>query len=113
MNPEDKAEIKKEIEAKVAELKNRIVELKESTKPIAPDSSLGRLTRLDAMQLKAVSEADLERCQEELESLQQKLLTIDSPSFGICRICQQAINIERVKAMPESDLCIVCAQNNV
>ncbi len=105
----DKAQIQKHIEERCIDLKARILELEENTKPIAPDVSLGRLTRLDAMQLNAVSGASLENCRIELDALEQKLFSIDDPNFGLCRVCGQTINIERIKAMPESDICIVCA----
>lgn len=106
----DKEEIKKEIEARILELQGRIAELKEKIVPISPDVSLGRLTRLDAMQLNAVSEAAMENSIDELEALEQKLETIDDPNFGRCQVCGNMINIERIKAMPESDICISCAQ---
>lgn len=106
----NKEEIKKAMEERVVELKERIAELKEKIVPIEPDKALGRLTRLDVMQLNAVSEAGLENCINELEALEQKLETIDDPNFGRCQMCGGIINIERIKAMPESDICINCAQ---
>ena len=109
MTPEDKEEIKKDIQKKIEELKTRIADLEDSTKPIAPDKALGRLTRLDAMQAKAVREAGLALCRQELQAVEQQLLIIDTPGFGICRFCKGEIGIKRLKALPGTARCIKCA----
>ena len=107
----DKESIKKEMQERIVELRERVLELEATIKPIEPDVSLGRLTRLDAMQQNAVGAAGLENTRDELQALEQKLETIDDSNFGLCKMCGQKINIERIKAMPESDFCINCAQN--
>ena len=43
----------------ITSLQSEIKELEELTKPISPENSLGRLTRLDAINNKSVAEASL------------------------------------------------------
>ena len=49
MTQNEKDEIKQIIEKNIYTLKEQIALLEEKVKPIAPDCSLGRLTRLEAM----------------------------------------------------------------
>ena len=45
-----------------------------------------------------------------LARLKQALKNIDDPEFGLCRECGEEIALKRLKAMPESELCIDCAE---
>ncbi len=49
LTKEEKSELKESIETNIHTLKEQIATLEEKVKPIAPDCSLGRLTRLEAM----------------------------------------------------------------
>jgi DnaK suppressor protein len=110
MIPENREAIKKDIQDRIGELHTRIATLEISSKPIAPDSALGRLTRMDAMQMKAVGEAGLERLRLERDTLERTLLIIDTPEFGMCRFCKKEIGFERLKALPGTNTCIECAE---
>ena len=86
-----------------------IERLEEITKPIAPDSALGRLTRMDAIGGKGVNEAALRNAREKLIHLEKAMEKLGSPSFGICEVCSRPISKARLQALPESARCIVCA----
>ena len=49
MTQKEKETLKSKIESDISELKKQIETLQEKAKPIAPDCSLGRLTRMEAM----------------------------------------------------------------
>jgi DnaK suppressor protein len=38
------------------------------------------------------------------------LKNIDVPEFGLCKECGKQIALKRLKAIPESELCIGCAE---
>ena len=69
MTDEQKDAIEERVLDDITELEERILDLEETTKPIAPDKGLGRLTRLDAMQDKSVKEAALRQARERFERL--------------------------------------------
>ncbi len=94
----------------IADLEETLASLKERTQPIAPDASLGRLSRLDAMMHKGTAEHLQADASRRLAHLRDKLHTIDLPDFGKCAVCQQPISFERLKAAPESVICIDCAR---
>ena len=109
MTDEQKEQFRDRIIDQMVETKARIADLEEITKPIAPDQALGRLTRLDGMLDKSVNEAALVRLREELVRLQNAMVNIAKPDYGLCQNCHQAISIERMEARPQSTLCIDCA----
>ena len=109
MNQKEKNEIRNKIEADLAALEKQIETLEEKTKPISPDCSLGRLTRLEAMGEQHVNHKVLDESKLRLTRLQNALLRIDKPMFGICIECEEEIGIGRMLARPESVRCVGCA----
>jgi RNA polymerase-binding transcription factor DksA len=45
----------------------------------------------------------------EIEMIKQAIAKIDNGHYGICQVCDEPINKERLKVMPHSTLCIKCA----
>lgn len=109
MKPEEKQSIQKEIDLRITKTKNTIERLREQIKPIALDGSIGRVTRMDAIQQKSMLEANLRSAEESLFRLEQALSNLDKPHFGICSKCQKQIPLERILAIPEARLCVSCA----
>lgn len=110
LTPEEIAEIKKCIEARIKEIEASLKSLEDTSKPVEPDVSLGRLTRMDAMQIQQMQEANLEVAKANVAKLKESLKNIDDPNFGQCRYCKKRIGFERLKALPESSMCIECAE---
>ncbi|MCP4130867.1 MAG: hypothetical protein GY754_07780, partial [bacterium] len=59
MTPEEKKEVKLEIESRIKEAEENLVTLREQTAPIPPSVALGRLTRMDQIQQKSMAEANV------------------------------------------------------
>ncbi len=109
MTQEERDEIKVRIETSIHTLKEQIAILEEKVKPIAPDCSLGRLTRLEAMEEQHVNNKIMDESKLRLTRLTNALLRIDKPMFGICIECEEPIEIERMRIRPESVRCVECA----
>lgn len=87
-----------------------IEEYKELTKPIAPDCAIGRVSRMDAINNKSISEASLRQTESKLRNLQRVFTQIGSEEFGICLKCKKPIPLGRILIRPESLFCVNCAQ---
>jgi DnaK suppressor protein len=111
LTKEEKNEIKKIIEANIQTLKGQIAILEEKVKPIAPDCSLGRLTRLEAMGEQHVNHKILDESKLRLARLTNALLRVDKPMFGICIECEEPIGMGRMRIRSESVRCVECANN--
>jgi len=111
MTEEETNKIKALIETNIQTLKEQIAILEEKVKPIAPDCSLGRLTRLEAMGEQHVNNKILDESKLRLSRLTNALLRVDKPMFGICIECEEPIGIGRMSIRPESVRCVECANN--
>lgn len=77
---------------------------------ISPDKAIGRLSRLDAMQMQEVAKAAQRRREDRVTALQNALERIDSGRFGQCTVCKQWIPLARLEAQPEASRCGDCAK---
>ena len=109
MTQKEKNQIKIQIQKGLELLEKQIKALEEKTKPITPDCSLGRLTRLEAMGEQHVNHKILDEDKLRLTRLQNAFLRIDKPMFGICIECEEEIPIGRMMIRPESVRCVACA----
>lgn len=104
-----KQNIKQVIIDEITKTEKLIIDYKDQTSPIAPDVSLGRISRMDAINNKSVVEASLRQAENKLKSLENVLSKIDSPDFGICLKCKNPIPMGRIMIRPESLYCVNCA----
>ncbi len=109
MNETEKEKVKEKIHVKMEELKARLEELYIATKPMGLDSAVGRLSRMDYINNKAIDEANIRSSEEKLKALERWLSLYDTDKFGMCTRCGKDININRLLFMPESTRCIQCA----
>jgi len=111
MNDKDKIKLEAQIEAEISALREQIISLEEKTKPIEPDCSLGRLTRLEAMGESHVNHKVLDESRVRLTRLKNAILRINKPSFGLCIECEEEIGLRRMSIRPESVRCVACANS--
>ena len=109
MTEEELAPIKTAIEVRMVELKSILTSETEETKPIEPDVSIGRLSRLDSMQMQQMALEQKRRQESELQKLENALNRMEDGSYGTCMMCRQPIAPARLEAQPDAILCINCA----
>ena len=110
MNSREREEFRKIVLSEIKSQKHQIKSLLKSIKPIAPDNAIGRLTRMEAIGSKGVSEASLSSAQRKLAKLETALNKIENPEFGVCIRCASPIPKGRMISMPESVTCVACAE---
>ncbi len=92
------------------ELEQEIKHFTLLTQPISPDRSIGRLTRLDALNELAVNEKALASARTRRLKLQAAQRQLQAPEFGCCRSCDEPIPFARLLTLPETTLCVTCAE---
>lgn len=105
----DKAALKIKIESLIQKTQADINDMESMTQPVKPENSLGRISRMDAIQNKSVMEMNLRNKKKKLSQLKLALSNINSPNFGLCDTCKRPIQEARILYMPESTKCIHCA----
>ena len=109
MTKEERAELKKKIVEAIALTEEKIKGMESMTEPITPENSIGRISRMDAINNKSVAEAALRTAQRKLTSLKVALSKVEDESFGMCSMCKNPIPAARLMYMPESTRCVRCA----
>ena len=110
MNKEQKKQIEEKLNNEVEDTKTKISKYKELSQPIAPENSIGRVSRMDAINNKSVVEAALREAEEKLVKLLDIQKKITQKDFGGCSKCKNEIPFGRLIFRPESQLCVYCAK---
>ena len=110
MDKKKRRQLEKIINKEIKENTSSIEEYKQLTKPISPENSIGRVSRMDAINNKSVLEAALREAQSKLIQLNDINNKIASSDFGLCKTCKKSIPFGRLMIRPESQLCVNCAK---
>jgi len=110
MDVDEKNKIKTKLADEIRETKKKISKYLELSKPIAPENSIGRISRMGAINNKSVLEAALREAQSKLIQLNSINNKIASSDFGLCKTCKKSIPFGRLMIRPESQLCVNCAK---
>ena len=102
--------LKNHIKEKIEGLKENIKSYRLLTQPISPDNAIGRLSRMEEINSKSINEVALDNSKQTLSKMERALTMIDDPDFGLCRECEEPIPFARLMIVPESDLCVKCAE---
>lgn len=78
---------------------------KSSTRPVSLDESIGRVSRIDAIQNQQMALAAERRRVQELQR-------IDSGDYGYCIVCEEEISEKRLELDPTYSICVECASSN-
>ena len=98
------------LEAEIAELRALSDSSKQSRAPVTLDQqSVGRLSRMDAMQQQSMDLAKEERRAQRLTVLAAALRRMDEDEFGYCLKCGDDISEARLDIDPAVTLCVDCA----
>ena len=99
---------------KLIKLREELQKIEESGNEAAKivvldQSSVGRLSRMDAMQAQAMSRESNRRREIKMKRIESALQRIDKDEFGYCMRCEEDIDPKRLEFDPSALLCIECA----
>ena len=109
MTNEQREILRKKIDRKLSITREKVAQMEEMTQPVSPENSIGRVSRMDAINNKSVMEAALRTARKELEGLQYADRNLESDDYGVCTQCKKVIDIKRLMIMPGSRRCMSCA----
>ncbi|OOY22920.1 molecular chaperone DnaK [Thioclava sediminum] len=110
MTPEDlAARFKPQLEAELAELRSASQDTAQTRKPVELDQqSVGRLSRMDALQNQAMANAVDSRRQHRITAIEAALQRIAEDEFGYCESCGEPIPEKRLELDPTFTQCVSC-----
>ena len=112
MDEKTKNSFAKLILQQIEKLESDIESLKELTKPISPDNSIGRVSRMEAIGEKSINDSNLRKAKLRLQQLKKASERIKGDDFGYCLNCEEPIQIKRLEILPESTICMSCLKGN-
>lgn len=100
------------VHARIEELEQLLAAGAEGSQPVELDPSrVGRLSRMDAMQVQAMSRETERRRRIELTRLRAALGRLDDGTYGECVECGEDIAGKRLDHDPGATVCIDCARS--
>jgi DnaK suppressor protein len=108
MTSKQKQQLEELVHEKMSQTKQLIAELEELTKPIPLDASIGRISRMDAINNKTINEASLRDKKNQLKKLERALENLPNKDFGVCTRCGNNIPFGRLEYMPYTTRCVAC-----
>jgi RNA polymerase-binding transcription factor len=83
----------------------------EAARPVELDQSgMGRLSRMDAMQVQAMAKDAKARRELNVQKTDNALKRIEKGTYGLCVRCKREISIQRLDFDPAIVTCIKCAK---
>lgn len=72
-------------------------------------TTMGRLSRMDAMQMQAMAAAQSRRRKQAAARVRAALARFDNDEYGECLSCGEEIEPKRLEFDPATPLCLACA----
>ena len=82
----------------------------EGARPVGLDQPLGRLSRMDAIQIQQMSQANRRSHETRLLQVQAALAAMDEDNYGYCKRCDDPIGYPRLTVRPEAPFCVSCQE---
>jgi len=107
----DLSGVAERLRARLAEL-DELSKLSEDGRAVVQldQQSVGRLSRMDAMQAQSMALATEERRQAERARVTAALRRIETGDYGYCLNCDEEIDARRLEIDPATPLCLDCAR---
>lgn len=77
---------------------------------VLDQQSVGRLSRMDAMQRQAMAQAGARRVEAERRRIRAALARIAEGEYGYCKECGEEIAAKRLAVDPTVPTCVSCAR---
>ena len=100
---------RKRLESLKIEIEKNMSANKSDSGVVKLDSSIGRLSRMDALQNQQIA-LELKRRQEnQLLRIKNAIKRMDKGQYGLCGRCKKPIEEDRLEVFPDTFTCINCA----
>ena len=110
LTDEDRATVRARLAKQLEDLRGQLDLLRASSAPVSMDLSIGRLSRMDAMQQQQMASASRRRAEVEITKMHAALQRLQDSSYGECALCGGDIGRRRLLARPAAPYCRHCEE---
>lgn len=97
------------LEAALARVRDEQRLAADNARPVVLDqTSVGRLSRMDALQQQAMAQAALQRLSQQQRRLEAALARLAQGRYGLCCVCEATIESTRLRHDPAVPFCRDC-----
>ncbi len=108
LSTEQTTELREGLQRLLEELERTLAASACEAKPVDLDLSIGRLSRMDAMQQQHMALARRQRGEQQREQVRSALSRIERGEYGECLRCGEPIGFARLSVRPEALVCLAC-----
>ncbi len=108
-DPQSLESYRKQLQELLDEIEGYLAKTEQSAEAVSPDKSLGRLSRMEAMQDQQLILEARRRKKMQKVAVLSALQRIEHGQFGTCIYCNKPIAHERLEVAPESNTCVSCS----
>ena len=106
----DLAEMRRQLEDRRAELEGLRESSAQARGAVQLDQqSVGRISRMDAMQVQEMAKAQEARRRRDLVRIEMAERRIETGEYGYCTLCGDDIPLKRLELDPATPTCVACA----
>jgi len=98
------------LEVLAEEIKSDLASNSDDAGIVELDSSIGRLSRMDAMQHQQMALELKRRRENQLLRIENAYKRMDEGRYGVCGKCRKPIDEARLEVFPDVVTCISCSQ---
>lgn len=80
-------------------------------KPVDLNLPIGRLSRMDAIQMRSMSQMNRFQLDIRRQQVDASLADVAAGRYGLCRSCKGPIGLGRLEVLPESPFCVDCQES--
>jgi DnaK suppressor protein len=110
MEPDRILYFRERLETLRVEVNDYLDSSKGASDAVQLDTSIGRLSRMDAMQDQQMALELRRRKENQLLRIQSAMDRINQGSYGLCLSCKEPIAEERLELSPDAVICVKCSR---
>ena len=110
MEPDRILYFRERLETLRVEVNDYLDSSKGASDAVQLDTSIGRLSRMDAMQDQQMALELRRRKENQLLRIQSAMDRINQGNYGLCLSCKQPIAEERLELSPDAVICVKCSR---
>ena len=88
-----------------------LIQTANDSKPVDMELPIGRLTRIDAIQMQGMAQMNRRQLEIRLLQIDASLKAYEGGTFGICRHCKDPVSLGRLEVLPETPFCLDCQES--
>ena len=108
LTKEESRTLRAALEELQRDLDAQLSNLADGIRPVDLDEPIGRLSRMDAMQQQKMAEASRRAARQRYDRVVAAIAAHTRDAYGECLHCEEPIGYKRLRARPETALCLVC-----